>query len=383
MESPDQEKINQSGMGAGIDAITNSFRYVFLLLTIFIIGTIVWYFTFRGYYTVNPQETVIVLRFGKITDVFKDDWHWSFPYPVSKLVRIPTNRQVMLIKNFWPNPVISMSSEEDSAQAMAQPLVPGRDGALLTGDANIIHTEWEIVYEISDPLTYYKTFSCPTDPKEDDEIIKNPHNGRFVGSRGPRTMIAAIVENEIIKATAVQKVQNALYKEVTGYQDSVKKGIRDALLTQNLGVTLNSVLLKSKTPPFSTVGAFNDVINAEQESSSSRHKAENYALRAEQEAETESKSITVDAEVYRSRVVSEIESESIYFTKILAEYRNNQQSVIIPLYSETVVSLLRDIKDKYIVPEASSGESQELRIMLSPEPNYKKNGENENNSEGK
>ena len=375
------EKASQNGMRAGIEALTGSFRYVFILLTVFIFGTIVWYFTFWGYFTVNPQEAAIVLRFGKITNVYTEDWHWAFPYPVNRIVRIPRDRQVMMIKAFWPNPSVNVPTGEEMA-AMAQPIVPGRDGSLITGDANIIHTQWEIVYEISNPEKYFKSCLCPDDPGSPDENMVNPLNGKVAGTRGPQTMLKSIFEDEIIKATAVQKVEDPLYKEVTKYQDKVEKGISDALLTWDIGVILKSALLKDKTPPFSIVAAFHDVINAEQQSESIKLKAKNYAVKAEQEALTESKNIIVDSEVYKSRVVSEIESESVYFKKILVEYRQNRQSVLIPLYTDTVVSLLEKIKDKYIIPESNKGEKQELRIMLNPEPDYKKKKEEKEKTQG-
>ena len=375
------EKASQNGMRAGIEALTGSFRYVFILLTVFIFGTIVWYFTFWGYFTVNPQEAAIVLRFGKITNVYTEDWHWAFPYPVNRIVRIPRDRQVMMIKAFWPNPSVNVPTGEEMA-AMAQPIVPGRDGSLITGDANIIHTQWEIVYEISNPEKYFSSCLCPDDPGSPDENMVNPLNGKVAGTRGPQTMLKSIFEDEIIKATAVQKVEDPLYKEVTKYQDKVEKGISDALLTWDIGVTLKSALLKDKTPPFSIVAAFHDVINAEQQSESIKLKAKNYAVKAEQEAQTESKNIIVDSEVYKSRLVSEIESESVYFKKILVEYRQNRQSVLIPLYTDTVVSLLEKIKDKYIIPESNKGEKQELRIMLNPEPDYKKKKEEKEKIQG-
>ncbi len=374
LENNEKESLErESGIGSGLNALARSFRYVVALLTLFVMGTVAWYFTFLGYFTVDPQEAVILLRFGKISEVFTEDWHWAFPYPVSRIVRIPTSRQVMQIKNFWPNPDVSMTDEQDALSKMAVPIMPGRDGSLLTGDANIVHTEWEIVYEVKDPLAYYSKLFCPQDPRSEDEPVLRD-DGRSAGTRGPRTTLASIVENEIIKATAVQKVENTLYKDVTGYQEDVSRRIASAFQALNAGVELSSAVLKSKTPPFSTVSAFHDVINAEQESSSAKLKAINYSFKSAQESETESREIIVDAEVYRSRTVSEIESESKYFEKILVEYRKNPESVIIPLYSETLVSLLRDVKDKYIVPDVHSNETQELRIMLSPEPDYKKDG---------
>ncbi len=366
----ENDDIGRGGLKAGFRALMLGFHYAFVVLAIFITGTVLWYFTFWGYYTVNPQEAVIVLRFGKIVDVHKDGWHWNFPYPINRIVRVPASAQTIVLKAFWPNPNKQAASPE-SIETYAQPLMPGRDGSLLTGDANIIHTEWELVYQISDPLKYYTSLMCPANPMGDDDIIIG-EKGKDLGRRGPKTLIRALLENAVIKVTAVQKVEDPLYKNSNDYQLAVEEELSRSLEAYDVGVTVKSAVLKAKTPPFSTVGAFHDVINAEQQSAKEKLNARKHEVDMKNLADKEASRIKVEAEVYRQRVVSEIESESIYFKKTLEKYKESRESVIIPLYTDTVTSFLKDMKDKYIIPQGTGKEKQELRIMINPEPAYVK-----------
>ena len=53
---------------AGLKALAKSLQLAFLLLLIGIIGTLVYFFSGAGYFSVEPQQAVIVARFGKIVN---------------------------------------------------------------------------------------------------------------------------------------------------------------------------------------------------------------------------------------------------------------------------------------------------------------------------
>ena len=47
-----------------------------------------------GFFTVGPQEKAVILRFGKPVGegqktLLASGLHWSFPYPIDEVVRIP------------------------------------------------------------------------------------------------------------------------------------------------------------------------------------------------------------------------------------------------------------------------------------------------------
>ncbi len=357
---------------AGIDALTKGLHIAFILLSCLIAFLIIWYFTGGGYYEVKPQENVIVERFGKVVEKHDAGYYWSFPYPVSKIIRIPISKQTLTLSSFWhKSDVKAVKGEQPPAAAAGPTLSAGKDGYLLTGDANIIHNEWELVYSVTDPMKYYLKCLCPSEPARFDETIINPVSRKPIGTRGPRTLIQALLENSVIKVTATQQVDAALYKKSSDYMAEVRGMFEKDIIEWDIGIKVENLNLKSNTAPLNTVSAFQEVIDAELQSATEKENAKAYAVTVVGDADSEASRILADAKVYRTQIVSDIEAEQIYFKKILEEYRKNPRSVLIALYTDTVSNLLENVKEKYIIPEDSNG-SHEVRIMLNPEPRYQK-----------
>ncbi|HBC86452.1 MAG TPA: hypothetical protein DCZ94_05815 [Lentisphaeria bacterium] len=355
---------------AGIDSLTKSLHIAFTLLSCFIAFLIIWYFTFGGYYEVKPQENVIVERFGKVVEKHEAGYYWSFPYPVSKIIRIPVSKQTITLATYWHRSDVKAIKGEQQPSG-ASTLVPGKDGYLLTGDANIIHTEWELVYTITDPMKYYLNCLCPDEPSRLDEIIRNPVTGKAIGTRGPRTLIQSILENAVLKVTASQQVDSALYKKSSEYRAAVNDLFISEIAKWEIGIKVENLTLKGNTAPLNTVAAFQEVIDAELQCSTEKENARAYAVTVEGETDSEASRIVAEANVYKIQIVADIESDSISFKKYLEEYRKNPV-VLIVLYNDTISKLLENVKDKYIIPEDSNG-THEVRIMLNPEPRNQKN----------
>ena len=70
-----------------------------ILLIVVIISLVVYALT--GTAQVGEQETGLVIRFGKITRTLKPGLHLGYPWPIDKVVRIPTAVSHSLeVKNF-------------------------------------------------------------------------------------------------------------------------------------------------------------------------------------------------------------------------------------------------------------------------------------------
>ena len=86
---------DKSSFGAGISAVLKVLHYLFVLLSFGIVGVLVWYFSFGGAFTVEEQERVLVMNFGKLSGKpYEPGWHWNWPYPISEIVRIRPNREI-------------------------------------------------------------------------------------------------------------------------------------------------------------------------------------------------------------------------------------------------------------------------------------------------
>jgi membrane protease subunit HflK len=357
----------------GMQALVQLLRYSFVVLSVSIAALLAWYVVFAGYFTVHPQETAIVLRFGKIIGEFKEGWHWVYPYPISRVVKIPTTKQTIRTRSFWHK--VDAKSYVDGAP-QGGPLNPAVEGYLLTGDANIIHSEWELVYEINDPTKYYTRLMTPQYPFQDDEILKSLKTGNNLGTRGPRTFLKSLFDNVVVRTTAAWSVDDALYKNSAEYNRQVLANFAKELAKWDFGINIEAleVNFTGKTPPLMVNPAFQNVIGAEADMSKDIQNAREYAVKKDSEAEAEKADVISLAKVYRSRIVSQIESEENYFRKILEEYRKSPDTVLLALYNDGVSEFLFRVKDKYLIPPGGR-DKQELRIMLNPEPQAPRNEE--------
>ncbi len=353
---------HQGQYDSGLRSLVKSLQVSFFILVIIIVGMLVYFFTFGGYFIVKPQEAVIVLRFGKYVDTYTEDWHWFFPHPVNSLIHIKTNPQILTV-DFKAS---STALDEQQAQ-MGGPLDPGRDSYLLTGDANIIHASWILEYQVANPKKYYENCFCPEDPLNDDEVLVAARDGVVLGTRGPQTILRETLRNVVLKVTAGKPVDDVLYEKKQAYKDQVQALFDKAIVNLDIGIKINSVALQQAYPPQRTKAAFGEVTAANQAKSTMIDTANEYRVKLENSVFAEKAEILADATTYRKQIVSEVKAENIYFEKINAEYATSPDTVLMALYNYTLSDVLGKIQEKYIVTRGS-GKQQQIRLKITPEP---------------
>ena len=347
---------------SGLKSLVRSLQISFFILVIIIVGMLVYFFTFGGYFIVKPQEAVIVLRFGKYVDTYTEDWHWFFPHPVNSLIRIKTNPQILTV-DFKAS---STAMDEQQAQ-MGGPLDPGRDSYLLTGDANIIHASWILEYQVVNPQKYYEKCFCPEDPLNDDEVLVAAKDGVVLGTRGPQTILRETLRNIVLRVTAGKAVDDVLYEKKQAYKDQVQALFDKAIADLDIGIKINSVALQQAYPPQKTKAAFGEVTAANQAKSTMIDTANEYRVKLENSVLSEKAEIMAAATTYKKQIVSEVKAENIYFEKINAEYAASPDTVLMALYNYTLSDVLGKIQEKYIVTKGS-GKQQQIRLKINPEP---------------
>jgi len=349
----------------GLKSLIRSLQIAFFVMAALIVGLLIFFFVFGGFKIVKPQEEILVLQFGKVTNVLKNDWYWVFPRPINQFVTIPTNAQSFGVT------FEAQRTASEAAPGMAEQgnpeLSPGRDNYLLTGDANIIHTSWEVVYRITNPQRYYESvisaevpFMTPAERK----TFEGPD--LYPGT--PQQLLQNVLRNVVIKVTATQKVENALYRNKQAYITDVESQFTQTVAKLDIGIAIQQVTAaKAPAPPLRTKQAFDEVIQAGLEKAKMIDEAEAYRVEQKNVALTEKSTILAEAESYRKRVVAEVQSQSIYFDKINTEYQNNPKTVLVSLYNNVLGDVLGDVKDKYVIHKSARG-NQEVRLKINPEP---------------
>ncbi len=373
-ESRSGEEAFAGQYGMGMKALVRTMQAAFFLLAMIIVGMLIYFFTFGGYFTVKTQEWVLVAEFGKIQGIAKPGWHWVFPYPVNTIIRIPKNLQTIESSTYLPSAAAKGFGGQNPG-AMA--LEPGRDGYVITGDENIMHIAWALNYRIVDPEKYYLKCLTPNDPKKFDAIIMNKETNKAMGPRGPRTLLKAILDSVVLEVSAMTDV-DSLYKLSSDFTYQVEKKFKERLddSSMDIGVEMSNITLKTSVPA-KTKSAFSDVINASQEKDTFEQQAKSYATEQENNAQSESAIVVAESETYKTRVVEEVKADNNYFRAILKEYNASPTTTLVTLYNDKLADSLASVKSKYIINTVGKGQRQEVRLKINPEPKEVKRATNQ------
>ena len=96
-----------------------------------------------AYYTVGPEETGIILRFGRFSRETGPGLHFKLPFGVERAINVKTGRVFKEEFGFRGiNPGIRSRFTEKGYSD---------ESLMLTGDLNVIEVKWIVQYKIRDP----------------------------------------------------------------------------------------------------------------------------------------------------------------------------------------------------------------------------------------
>jgi membrane protease subunit HflK len=287
-----------------------------LIFSAIVVVAVFW----TAWFTVQPEETGIVQRFGKVMRSAGPGLHFKLPFGVEKVRLLPTAR--VLKEEFGFRTVAAIPGEKtryDTRDAYSD------ESLMLTGDLNVIDVQWIIQYRIEDPIRYlFKVRSTRKTIRDTTEAIMRRAVGNRLGSdvlTTGRVAVASEAKNEI------QKILSA-YKT---------------------GVRLVTVELQDVTPPDTVKPAFNEVNESRQDKEQTINKAQEQANRKIPKARGVATQRISEAEGYALERVNRAKGEATRFEAILSQYQGAPQVTRRRLYLEAMTGLLADMKGLYIV----------------------------------
>ena len=343
---------------AGLKSLARSLQLAFFFLLLGIIGTLIYFFSGAGYFSVEPQQAVIVSRFGKIIGTYTSGGHWFLPYPVNQFIRVQTSQQLLNVE-------FAAAAAGDSGDS----LEPGRDNYLLTGDANIVHSSWTIAYRVANPEKFYTSLLTPQFPVDNGKIspddIFTDADG-MTSTRGPVTYLRNTFKQAVISVTGESAVNSILYAGQAAFSEAVRRKFSDDVTAGNCGIVIENVALNRIYPPVRTKAAFDDVTAAGNTRSALRNEAAAYRVEVENEARSTAAAILADAETYKMRVQAGTEAEKTYFLRILEQYRRSPDTVPMALYTAMLNDIASSLNgDKFLLNTQSN--RKQLWLKLNPE----------------
>ena len=273
-----------------------------------------------AWFTVQPEETGIVQRFGKVVRTAGPASHIKMPFGVETVRLLPTAR--VLKEEFGFLTLATVPGEKTRYE-------PGGaykdESLMLTGDLNVIDVQWIIQYRIEDPIRYlFQVRDAPKTIRDTTEAVMRRAVGNRLGSDVLTTGRVAVA----------REAKNEIQKILSDYET---------------GVRLVTVELQDVTPPDTVKPAFNEVNESRQDKERTINRAQEQANREIPKARGVAAQRISEAEGYALERVNRAEGEATRFDAILGEYEGAPQVTRRRLYLEAMTGLLSEMKGLYIV----------------------------------
>ena len=290
-------------------------------ITIIIVGALLLIFLWSTWFTVQPEETGIVQRFGAVDRTVGPGLHFKFPDGIESVRLVPTAR--VLKEEFGFGTAVAVAGGR--TQYVADKKAFKDVSLMLTGDLNVIDVQWIVQYRIEDPVRYlFRVRESPQTIRDIAEAVMR----RVVGNR---------LGSDVLTVGRV-----AVSAEVKGEMQKI-------LSDYGTGVRLVTVELQDVTPPDAVKPAFNEVNEARQDRERTINQAQEQANREIPKARGEATRTVTEAEGYAVERVNRANGEATRFRAILAQYQRAPEVTRRRLYLEAMGSILPEAKALYIV----------------------------------
>jgi membrane protease subunit HflK len=341
---PAPRPVEDAGAQALADALRSSFHIVRFLMVALVAA-----FFISGVFTVEPNQVVVLLRFGAPVGhgsdrLLQPGLHWKLPYPIDEVVAIPVgeSRSITSTAGWY-----RLSAEEEIAGSrdpnMASPTIfPGTDGYTLTGDRNIIHARATLTYRISDPIAYAFEFANVTN------------------------LLQSILDNALFHASARFNADDALYLRRAAFQEAVMARVNQSIDRLQLGISVEPREVRVE-PPLYVLSAFTGVLEAQQRGDTRVREAEAYARNATNQAIGEASVTRQTALSLSNTLVQTVRTESTNFLGLLPGYLRDTNLLQQRLLAETAERIFTNAQFKLFLPNRADGQSREVRLLLNKE----------------
>lgn len=270
---------------------------------------------FSTYYTVQPEEEAVVLRFGRYAGTSSPGLHFRMPFGIDQVVKVPVT-EVRTEEFGFRTLQAGRRSVRETLDA---------ESLMLTGDLNIADVEWVVQYRIKDAPQW--VFSV----REQEETIRD------LSESVMRTIVGDHTVTEVL----------------TGQRESIaqlcRKDLQERLDHYEMGIHIVTVKLQNALPPAPVRDSFNDVNAAEQERDQAQNEAQKEYSKVVELARGEAKHQVSQAEGYLADRVNRARGDVARYVELLAAYNEAKDVTRRRLYLETMERVLPQVERILVV----------------------------------
>lgn len=286
---------------------------VVLLLVLALVAAV------TSFYTIDPEETGMVLRFGAYVRSTDPGLHFKLPFGIERVLKVPIERQ--LKEEFGFRTTRAGVNGQYTTKDF------GGESNMLTGDLNAAVVEWVVQYRIVDPYKFlFRVRNVEVTFRDLSEAVMR----RVVGDR---------TVNEVLtvgRAEVALEVQTTLQALCEQYETGIK---------------VDQVVLQDVNPPDPVKPAFNAVNEAQQEKEKLINQAQSEYNREIPKAQGAALQTVQEAEGYALDRVNRAQGDAALFTALYEAYRLSPEVTRTRMYLETMNQVLPQVQGKVVVDD--------------------------------
>lgn len=276
-----------------------------------------------SFYTVDPEQIGVVLRFGQFQRSTDPGLHFRMPFGIETVTKVPIQRQ--LKQEFGFRTVSAGVRTQYSSRDFED------ESNMLTGDLNSADVEWVVQYRIVDP---YKFLFRVRNVEETFRAMSEAVMRKTVGDR---------TVNEVL-TVGRQEVADLVEVQLQELADQYESGLK-----------VEQVVLQDVNPPEAVKASFNEVNEAQQEKEKLINQAQAEYNQVIPRARGEALKNIQQAEGYLLERVNRARGDSARFAALYDSYRAAPEVTRKRIYLETMNDVLPKVSRKIIVDDDIRG----------------------------
>ncbi len=318
-------QFNLNSSNGLLEKLLKNIRSVALML---IVAFIAW----TAFFTVDPEEVGVIVRFGKYVRTVEPGLNYKIPL-VESVYKVAVERQQKMEFGFRTTRAGVKSSYSSKGSI--------EESLMLTGDLNLADVEWVVQYRIDNPYNYLFK-------------VRNPEvTLRDVSESAMRQIVGDRTVNEVLtvgRAEISAKLQDLMQQICREY---------------SIGVKIEQVVLQDVNPPEPVKAAFNAVNEAQQEKETLINQAKAEYNKVIPKAAGQAKETIQMAEGYATERVNNAKGDVARFNALYDEYVKAPEVTRRRIYLETMETVVPRLGQKIITDQNGSNVLPLLQMQLS------------------
>lgn len=306
----------------------------FFAIIIFI-ALLTWLST--GFYTIQPDEEGVVLRFGKYNRSTIPGLHYKLPSPIETVVKLSTSRvhrEIIGYRSTFPQDQMRSRFYNTKNDNIAEQNIESlpEESQMLTGDENIVVINFDVQWRIKNAKDYL--FNLRDLPNENT--------------------VKSCAESAMREVMGIQEISDVLAQKREQIALKAQQLLQEMLDNYKMGIHVESLQLLRAQPPLEVMDSYRDVQSAKADKEKLINEAQAYSNSILPRARGEAEKIILDAQGYKQEVIANAQGEASRFNSIYNEYQKAKDITRKRMYLETMEEILSGM-DKVIMDGKTSG----------------------------